>query len=172
MKIERIAIEKLTTDPSNVRKHSDKNLSAIKGSLNKFGQQKPIVVTKNGVIIAGNGTYTAAKELGWETIDVVYTELNGTDLTAFGIADNRTSELAEWDDEGLAKMLESLKIEGFDISQIGFDDNDIQNPTDAPSIGIDNLPKEFIVIINCKDEQEQQLLFEEFQERQLNCKII
>lgn len=125
MKIEKIAIDKLLLDPANARKHGQKNLDSIKGSLAKFGQQKPIVVNADNVIVAGNGTMQAAKELGWKEINIVRTDLKGSDITAFGIADNRTSELAEWDDEVLQELLEGLKAEDFDLSAIGFDIDDI-----------------------------------------------
>lgn len=70
MQIEEVAIASLAFDPSNARKHSVKNLDAIKGSLAKFGQQKPIVIS-NGVVVAGNGTLEAARSLGWESIRAV-----------------------------------------------------------------------------------------------------
>lgn len=103
--IERVSVDDLILDPRNARKHPDKNLVAIKTSLKKFGQQKPIVVSVGGVVVAGNGTLQAAKELGWEWIDVVRTKLNRKDATAFAIADNRTAELAEWDHEVLSQLL-------------------------------------------------------------------
>jgi len=59
----------LSLDPANVRKHDRRNLDAIKASLRKFGQQKPIVVDTKGIVLAGNGTLTAAKELGWSEIE-------------------------------------------------------------------------------------------------------
>jgi 16S rRNA G966 N2-methylase RsmD len=124
MKIEKISIDKLLLDPANARKHGKKNLESIKGSLAKFGQQKPIVVNADNVIVAGNGTMQAAKELGWKEINIVRTDLKGSDITAFGIADNRTSELAEWDDDVLKELLEGLKAEDFDLSAIGFDDDE------------------------------------------------
>ena len=125
MQIESVAIASLVFDPANARKHEAKNLDAIKGSLARFGQQKPIVVGKKGVIIAGNGTLAAARSLGWEKIDVVYTELTGTDATAFAIADNRTSELAEWDAGILSETLKSLQEMDFDLGSIGFDADDL-----------------------------------------------
>lgn len=125
MKIEKIAIDKLLLDPANARKHGQKNLDSIKGSLAKFGQQKPIVVNADNVIVAGNGTMQAAKELGWKEINIVRTDLKGSDITAFGIADNRTSELAEWDDKVLLELLEGLNAEDFDLSAIGFDIDDM-----------------------------------------------
>lgn len=66
--------------PENMVK---KNIEAIKGSLAKFGQQKPIVVNKDNVVVAGNGTLEAARQLGWKEINVVRTNLTGAELTAF-----------------------------------------------------------------------------------------
>lgn len=99
----------LTSDPANARKHSQRNIDAIKASLSRFGQVKPIVTHKNATtVIAGNGTLEAAKQLGWKKIAVVRSGLEGMDATAFGIADNRTAELATWDLEVLDKLTDSL----------------------------------------------------------------
>jgi DNA modification methylase len=118
-------ISDLVPDPANVRKHSKKNLDAIKGSLARFGQQKPIVISKDNIVIAGNGTLEAAKSLKWSEIDIVRSELVGSDITAYGIADNRTGELAEWDDEALSVSLKALREDDFDLGAIGFDENDL-----------------------------------------------
>jgi DNA modification methylase len=126
MKIERINVAELSLDPSNVRKHDRKNLDAIKASLRKFGQQKPIVVDAKGIVLAGNGTLTAAKELGWTEIEITRTNLEGVAATAFAIADNRSAELAEWDDDGLAKVLELLKVEDADLfAATGYDAEEV-----------------------------------------------
>ena len=128
MKTSLIDITKLTPDPSNVRTHGGKNLDAIKGSLQRFGQQKPIVVDANGVVVAGNGTLAAAKDLGWKQLSVVRTELKGADATAFAIADNRTAELAEWDWETLGETLRSLdSIDEVDLSDLGWAPNEVEN---------------------------------------------
>jgi ParB-like chromosome segregation protein Spo0J len=127
MKVEVVPVTSLTEDPANVRSHPDKNLEAIKGSLKRFGQQKPIVVNLQGVVIAGNGTLRAARELGWENIAIVRTKLEGVDATAFAIADNRTSELAEWDFEGLSGLLKEIaKTEGMDLASLGWSDYDLE----------------------------------------------
>lgn len=130
LKIERVEINTVMLDPANARKHNDKNLSSIKGSLTRFGQQKPIVVNSKNIIIAGNGTYEAAKKLGWDSIDIVRTELEGNEAVAFALADNRTSELAEWDDEILSKTLKALSEAEFPIEDIGFDAIDILKGND------------------------------------------
>ena len=126
MKTELIKIKDLSNDPANVRKHDDRNLDAIKASLQRFGQQKPIVVDGKGIVVAGNGTLDAAKSLGWKDIEIVRTELEGADAVAYAIADNRTAELAIWDDDALAKTLEALKIdESIDEAITGFTDQEI-----------------------------------------------
>jgi DNA modification methylase len=101
-------------------------LAAIVASLRRFGQQKPIVVDCSGVVRAGNGTLEAAKQLGWETIECVETPLKGSEATAYAIADNRTAELAEWDDAILAATLNGLVVDDAELLQaVGFDEAEL-----------------------------------------------
>lgn len=123
MKTEQIAIDSVSPDPANARLHGERNLAAIKDSLRAFGQQKPIVVDKRGVVIAGNGTLEAAKALGWKDIAIVRTDLEPSQATAFGIADNRTGELAEWDGEVLEKLMSGLDSDVKDM--LAFDDGEL-----------------------------------------------
>ena len=116
-------IADLRNDPANVRSHDNRNIEAIAGSLTRFGQQKPIVVDPTGVVIAGNGTLEAARSLGWESIVVVESDLSGAERTAYAIADNRTAELASWDEESLSAMLQSMDDDLRHVT--GFSDDDI-----------------------------------------------
>lgn len=125
MQLTTTKITELSLDPSNVRKHSRRNLDAIKASLRKFGQQKPIVVDAKGIVLAGNGTLTAAQELGWTDIQIVRTELAGVEATMFAIADNRTAELAEWEEDKLNAVLKSLQDEGVDLADLGYSPEDL-----------------------------------------------
>jgi ParB-like chromosome segregation protein Spo0J len=126
MQLTTTKITELSLDPSNVRKHSRRNLDAIKASLRKFGQQKPIVVDAKGIVLAGNGTLTAAQELGWTEIQIVRTELEGVEAIMFAIADNRTAELAEWEDDKLNAVLKSLQDEGVDLVDVGYSPEDVK----------------------------------------------
>lgn len=135
MKVETVNIDSLTFDPANVRKHDEKNLAAIKASLNRFGQQKPIVVDANSVVRAGNGTLAAAKALGWKEIRIVRSSLAGSEATAYAIADNRTAELAEWDDDALAQTLAALQIEDEELAvATGFDAEELDRITSGGDI--------------------------------------
>jgi len=122
MKIETLQIKDLTPDPANARQHDEKNLKAIQGSLNQFGQRKPIVITEAGVIVAGNGTVEAAKRLGWLEIQAVRvpSEWTPEQTKAFALADNRTAELASWNSIVLAEQLLELEEANFVIEEFGF----------------------------------------------------
>ena len=123
MEVQTRPVVDLIPDPNNARKHDQKNLDAIKGSLAKFGQQKPIVIDKNNIVLAGNGTLAAAKALGWKDIQVVVSTLEGFNASAYALADNRSSELAEWDTDVLSDTLKALHAAEFDIGEIGFDED-------------------------------------------------
>jgi len=125
MKTEQISVSDLLPDPANCRSHGARNVAAIKASLARFGQQKPIVVNGKNVVLAGNGTLAAAIDLGWETVFCVRTDLAGAEALAYGIADNRTAELAEWSGE-LADMLERLSKDGIPIEAVGFTQDELE----------------------------------------------
>src|ERR1700681_2910459 len=102
MKIETVSIEKLVPYFRNPRdnKHA---VAKLVGGLKEFGWQQPIVVDKDMVIIAGHTRLLAAQQLGIKEVPVHIAEgLTPAQVKAYRIADNRTHEEAEWDDELLA----------------------------------------------------------------------
>jgi DNA modification methylase len=137
-----VSIASLHPDPANARKHNDKNLDAIKASLAKFGQRKPIVVQREGMIVrAGNGTLAAAKALGWTDIAAVVLDDDNATASQFAIADNRTAELAEWDNETLATLLDGMDEQ--DRELLGFDADDMKELLGelTPEIVEDEIPE-------------------------------
>lgn len=102
-----VPIESLHEDPANARVKHD--VPGIKASLQAYGQRKPIVVNRlqNNKIEAGNGTYRAAKELGWSHIAVVFVEDDPATAAGFGIADNRLGDLSEWDVDVLREITQT-----------------------------------------------------------------
>jgi hypothetical protein len=117
-----VPINSLTLDPSNARRHSDVNLRAIAHSLSRFGQRKPIVV-RGLQVLAGNGTLEAALSLGWTEIQIVQVpeDWDNDTAMAYALADNRTAELAEWDETRLATQLLELENRDWDIEALGFE---------------------------------------------------
>lgn len=122
MNVESVSIDSLDLDPRNARKHDAKNLKAIADSLEQFGQRKPIVVWGK-TVVAGNGTLAAARSLGWSEIAVarVPGDWSSDQVKAYALADNRSAELAVWDEQVLASQLLELQQAEFDIELLGFE---------------------------------------------------
>jgi len=136
-------ITELSADPANARLHDERSLEAIKASLRRFGQQKPVVVDGAGVVIAGNGTLEAARGLGWSHVAAIRSDLAGVDRTAYAIADNRTAELSRWDDDALRQVLGTLpgdaaEAAGWSVQELegllatGEDEPVVEQPTPEP----------------------------------------
>lgn len=108
----RVPLGDLTLDQANARKHDARNLAAIGDSLTRFGQRLPVVVQKQGMVVrAGNGRVEAARALGWSEVAAVVVDESNVDATAYALVDNRTAELAEWDDETLRATLAALEAD-------------------------------------------------------------
>lgn len=128
MKSRKVKISALQLDPNNARQHPQHNIDAIKASLERWGQQKPILVDKDGIVRAGNGLLIAAKALQWKALDVVETDLTDKELAAYAIADNRTGELSEWSAE-IKDIIDGLKLDlpDLDSAALGFDDIELED---------------------------------------------
>lgn len=110
-----LPVGSLRVHPDNPRDH---DLDAITGSLRRFGQLKPVVFAltdpeerdeEPALIVAGNGTYTSATEkLGWTHIAAVGNVMDEDEALAYLLADNRTSDKAEYHDETLQRLLGRL----------------------------------------------------------------
>jgi DNA modification methylase len=99
----------LFPDPANARKHSERNIEEIARSLREFGQHAPLVVQRStNRILVGNGRWEAMKRLGWPEAQVLFVDDDNITAVRRALADNRTAELAEWDDDVLSALLEGL----------------------------------------------------------------
>jgi ParB-like chromosome segregation protein Spo0J len=176
LKIEVRAVADLLNDPANARKHSQRTLIAIRASLRRFDIQKPIVVDKQGVVIAGNGTLLAAADEGWEWIEVVVSTLSPAEARGYGLADNRTAELAEWDMDVLPDVLRSL---GTDLQfDVGWDPDELDklmaevdgDPHDSGEH--DNYEGRWEVVVECKDEEDQQKVYDALTAEGRTCRTL
>lgn len=126
----RVAIADLHHDPHNPRKHGARNLEAIKASFFQFGQLRPIVVQRSTMrVVAGNGQMRAAAELGWTHIAALVADLTDAQARAFSVADNRTAELAEWDQDNLAAILRDPALDDL-LGATGFNQAELERLMD------------------------------------------
>jgi site-specific DNA-methyltransferase (adenine-specific) len=162
MEIIEVKISDLSQDPANARKHDERNLAATIASFRRFGQQHPIVIDRNNVVRAGNCRLDAAEALGWETIKAVRSDLSGSDAIAYAIADNRTSELAEWDEDILAAQLQGLLTDDEALLEAaGFTEDELSEMFEEPDFGpgteddqgqLDQLEPKIVTCPKCRTE--------------------
>ena len=116
-----VPIDSVHLDPANAR--TGHAVDRIAASLAQYKQRKPIVVNtnENNKIEAGNGTWQAARQLGWTHIAVVFVSESASSATGYGIADNRLGDLSTWDVNTLDLLIKSLDDEfvtGFDEGEL------------------------------------------------------
>lgn len=118
------SIDSIRTYERNPRKNGPA-VDAVAASISEFGWKVPIVIDKDGVIVAGHTRYKAAQKLGLGTVPcIIADDLTPGQIKAFRLADNRVAELAEWDEKLLRK--EIAEIQGVDLSGLGFDKSMLQ----------------------------------------------
>jgi DNA modification methylase len=127
LQIEYRELDSLIPYAKNARTHSDEQVLKIAGSIKAFGWTNPILVDGENGVIAGHGRIAAARKLGMSMVPVI--ELAGmseNQKRAYIITDNRTAELAGWDNELLALELCDLAALDFDIELTGFTLGDLE----------------------------------------------
>jgi hypothetical protein len=116
-------IARLQANPRNYRSHPAEQVQVLRASLLRHGQQKPIVVTPEGVILAGHGVLEAAKAAGWQDVAVkVYT---GSNPEAYLVDDNETERLAVDDEQILARLLQERQQAGT-LDSTGWDEDSLR----------------------------------------------
>ena len=109
----------------NNPRNNDGAVEAVAESIKQFGFKVPIIIDKDGVIIAGHTRKKASEILGLEKVPcIVADDLTPEQIKAFRLADNKTAELAEWDFAKLETELAELNNIEFDMSAFGFDLSD------------------------------------------------
>ena len=111
---------------ANNPRQNDDAVEAVAESIRRFGFRQPIVVDQDGVIVAGHTRFRAAQRLGLATVPVhVATDLTPDEVRAYRLADNKTAELASWDDAMLSIELDALRGAGIDWTLLGFDEEEL-----------------------------------------------
>lgn len=148
---------------SNPR-NNDQAVEPLARILQKHGQRSPVIVwRKNNVVYKGNTTLKAIKLLGWKMIKVQFEDFpSEAAATAYGIADNKSSEFSEWNDEILGELLTAEEIKEF-LPSTGFTDEELRGLAMEPDIDkVDKLEKTETGIvatikIQCKPEDRDEM---------------
>ena len=107
-------------------RQNDDAVDAVAASLKEFGFRSPIVVDGDGVIICGHTRLKAAQKLGLAKVPVhVAKDLTPEQVRAYRVADNKTSDLSDWDYDILPIELSELQDAGFDMGLLAFDEDEL-----------------------------------------------
>lgn len=133
--VQKVQIDSVEPHPDNARKG---DVNAIARSLERFGQVPGSVAVQRStnLIVKGNHTWKAAKQLGWEYIDVIVLDMDDATARAYLIADNAVSDRATYD-EGkllglLGKSLANLEGTGFTEEDFEMLSEELNAPAEAP----------------------------------------
>ena len=170
-------IEKKLKDIKPYEKNPRKNdsaVDAVANSIREFGFKVPVVIDKDGVIVCGHTRYKAAKKLGLEKVPcVVADDLTEEQIKAYRLADNKVSELAEWDIDLLGEELDG--IFDIDMSDFGFSFAEEAESTGDEPINTDtnfNYKEQYGVIVICNNEQEQEKVYNSLTAEGYECKVV
>jgi len=148
--IESWPIERLRSYAGNAKLHGDDQVAKIAASMAKFGWTVPCMVADDGELIAGHGRVVAATLLGLTEVPVIRLgHLDEAERRAYRIADNKLTELGDWDETILRDEIAGLLAEDFDLSLLGISDEDLHallhDPEalddDGPVEGEDEVPE-------------------------------
>jgi len=128
MKIEIADISSIKPYENNPRKLSEKAIEKVAMSLKEYGFRQPIVVDKDRVIVAGHTRFRASKKLGLKQVPVsIIDNLTDEQINAYRIADNRTAEESEWDNELLKMEIKELEAKDFKLDLLGFNEDQLND---------------------------------------------
>jgi len=122
-------IDEIIPYENNPRKN-DEAVQYVANSIKEFGFKVPIIIDKDGVIVAGHTRYKAANELGLKEVPVILADdLTEDQIKAFRIADNKVGEKAGWDLDKLKLELEDIDL-NIDMTEFGFGDFELSMLTE------------------------------------------
>ena len=179
--IEHLPTDTLVPYARNSRTHSPEQVAQIAASIKEFGFTNPVLIDANNTLIAGHGRVMAAQSIGLSSVPAIrLAHLTDAQRRAYVIADNKLAENAGWDMATLAREVEDLTVEGYDLDLLGFTTAELDGllghdapPPEpaAPSPGIVYQEK-YAVLVDCKDEADQQRIFEQLTAGGMACKVL
>lgn len=170
MNIQDISIKDLKPYEKNPR-HNDQAVDYVAESIKQFGFKVPIVVDKDNVIVAGHTRYKAAKKLGINVVPcIIADDLTEEQIKAFRLADNKVSEIADWDMDLLSEELDD--IFNLDMEAFGFDLGEEESEPKEREDLSDKVAETYEVIIECADELQQEEIYTRLSSEGMKCRVL
>jgi hypothetical protein len=115
-------VDELHPHPQNPRRSQ---LGPIAESLQLHGQYRPVIAQLDGTVIAGNHTLAAARYLGWTHVAAQLLDVDDERARRIMLVDNRTSDLATYDDAELSALLAELSETDASLDGTGYNADDL-----------------------------------------------
>lgn len=161
-----IKVKDLKGNPNNPRKN-DMAVDAVAKSISKYGFRNPLIIDENNIVWCGNTRLKASKKLGLEEVPcIIVNDLTEQQMTELALLDNKTNEIAEWDDDILKDILQEVDFSDFD-----FDWNDEQLKEIERQDLSDTITDNYELNVKCATEEQLEELFDELQSRGYECRI-
>ena len=148
MIIEEVDIENIKPYKNNPREIPMESVQKVMNSIREFGNNQPIVVDNDNVIVVGHTRWKALKQLGEKKAFIIKKNFTKNNAMAYRIMDNRSGEESKWDNKLLANELNILKDETFNLDLTGFNLTELENLANDKELkfkGSDKLDTDFNV---------------------------
>ena len=181
MEVREVAIKDINPAPYNPRKIEPEEFQGLCESLKKFGFVDPLIVNKRtNILVGGHQRLKAADHLGYSEVPVTYVDLDETEEKALNVALNSHMISGKYDLEVLPTLLDEIKLELPELNK------ELRFPELAKDLKIHFIEMEeeedkkinlsddekYLIVVECKDELDQKDLYEEFQTREISCKLM
>lgn len=170
--MQEVSLDLLKPYERNAKIHGEDQIQMLMNSIKEFGFLSPCLVERETFnLIAGHGRVEAAKRLGMKTVPCVFVEdITEAQRRAYILADNRLTELGEWDMNMVNIELEELNDLDFDVSVTGFELNvsNDEEPTETDGIAFKDT---LSVVVSCNSEDDAEIIYNELTERGYKCRI-
>lgn len=170
----KIKLDKLTEHEQNPNTHTQTQINQIKKSIINNNYITPIIVDEQYVILSGHGRYRALKELNKDIVECLIVEgLSDKQKLQFVIADNKIAKNSIINDDLMVDIINS--IDNVDYESLGITESEIKKLF-SEEVNVESAPqlydKEYMILVTLKNEEDQEVLYNELQEKGFEVKLL
>lgn len=169
--IKLVDIESIIPNPKNANKHPENQIKRLEKLIKYQGFRNPLIVSnRTGFLVVGHGRLQAAKNLGIESLPVIYQDFKDeAQEYSYLISDNEIARWAELDRDLMVEEMKILELE--DIELLGLEKFTMEEPTIVEDKEV-SLDFDYKLEIDCKTEEAQQYLMNELQDRDYEVRVL
>lgn len=163
---------------NNNKEHPEEQIEKIMLQITRFGFDQPLVLNKDKVIIKGHGRHIAGTKLNIKLPCIIRDNLSEEEEMALRIADNAVAR-SDWNEENLRFELGTLQRAEFDLELTGLKEKEITKYLEEDDVSISNdsgidvdETKQYVVSVNCENEEQMAELYQELKDRGFDCSLI